>query len=73
MPDGLRERPIAPEIASEAMRAHAEETNRLNRERRTSGDVDRGWLVRSLKEIVTLIEDGGGSRALVVRLRELEA
>jgi len=26
-----------------------------------------------LKEIVTLIEDGGGSRALVVRLRELEA
>jgi site-specific DNA recombinase len=76
MLDGLRDRLMAPEIAAEAMRAYAEETNRLNRERRTSGDADRrelDKLVRSMKEIVTLIEDGGGSRALATRLRELEA
>ena len=74
--DGLRERLMAPEIAAEAMRAFAEETNRLNRERRASGDSDRremDRLTQSIKEIVTLIENGGGSRALVERLRELEA
>jgi len=73
---GLRDRLMAPEIAAEAMRAYVEETNRLNRKRRASGDADRrelDKLVRSMKKIVTLIEDGGGSRALVARLRELEA
>ncbi len=76
MLEGLRERLMAPEVAAEAMRAYAEETNRLNWERRSSGDADRrelDKLVRSVKEIVTLIEDGGGSRALVARLRDLEA
>ncbi|MGO8868334.1 MAG: recombinase family protein [Alphaproteobacteria bacterium] len=76
MLDGLRERLMAPEIAAEAMRAYAEETNRLNRERRSSGDADRRELDkvgRSIKEIVTLIEDGRGARALVERLPELEA
>ena len=76
MLDGLRERLMAPEVAAEAMRAYAEETNRLNRERRSSGDADRRELDkigRSIKEIVTLIEDGRGSRALVARLPELEA
>ena len=34
---GLRDRLMAPEAAAEAMRAYAEETNRLNRERRASG------------------------------------
>jgi hypothetical protein len=32
---------MAPEVAAEAMRAFAEETNRLNRERRSSGSTDR--------------------------------
>jgi site-specific DNA recombinase len=76
MLDGLCDRLMAPEIAAEAMRAFAEETNRLNRDRRSSGDADRrelDKLGRSMKEILTLIEDGGGSRAMVVRLRELEA
>jgi site-specific DNA recombinase len=75
MLDGLRARLMAPEIAAEAMRTYAEETNRLNRECRASGETDRrelDKLTRSMKEIVTLIEDGGGSRALVARLRELE-
>jgi hypothetical protein len=73
---GLRDRLMAPEIAAEAMRAYAEETNRLNRERRSSGDADRRELdkvTRSIKEIVVLVEGGGGSRALLTRLRELEA
>jgi hypothetical protein len=75
MLDGLRERLLAPEIAAEALRAYVEETNRLNRERRSSADADRRELekiTRSTKEIMTLIEDGGGSRAMVARLRELE-
>ena len=76
MLDGLRDRLMAPEIAAEAMRAFAEETNRLNRERRSSGDADRKALVdveKKLKEIVTAIEDGGYSRPLMARLRDLEA
>jgi hypothetical protein len=58
------------------MRAYAEETNRLNWERRASGDADRRELEkveRSIKEIVATIEEGSGSRALVTRLQKLEA
>ena len=76
MLEGLRARLMAPEIAAEAMRAYAEETNRLNRERRAGSEGDRRELdkiTRSIKEIVALVEDGSGSRALVARLRELEA
>ena len=72
---GLRDRLIAPEIAAEAMRAYAEETNRLNRERRSSGAADRKALSdieKKLKEIVTAIEDGGYTRTLMDRLRDLE-
>ncbi len=72
---GLRDRLMAPEIEAEAMRAYAEETNRLNRERRSSAGAGRRELekiTRSTKEIMTLIEEGGGSRAMVARLRELE-
>ena len=32
----------APEMSAEAMRAYAEETNRLNRERRASGEAGTG-------------------------------
>jgi len=73
---GLKDRLMAPEIAAEAMRAYAEETNRLNRERRSSGASDRKALAdieKKLKEIVAAIEDGGYTRALMDRLRELEA
>ena len=73
---GLRDRLMAPEIAAAAMRAFAEETNRLNRERRSSGDADRKSLTdveKSIKEIVTAIENCGYSRPLMDRLRELEA
>jgi site-specific DNA recombinase len=75
MVNGLRDRLMAPEIAAEAMRAYAEETNRLNRERRSSGDADRKALAdveKKLKEIVAAVEDGGYSRPLMARLRDLE-
>ena len=73
---GLRDRLMAPEVAAEAMRAYAEETNRLNRERRSSSEGDRRALTainKQIKEIVTVVENGGYSRALMDRLRNLEA
>ncbi|WP_144865299.1 recombinase family protein [Mesorhizobium sp. J18] len=72
---GLKDRMMAPEAAEAAMRAFAEETNRLNRERRSSGELARVELAKvdkALKEIVQAIEDGGYSRMLMDRLRELE-
>src|SRR5215471_6585564 len=48
----------------------------VQRKRHTSGDDDRKALAaieRKLKEIVTAIEDGGYTRGLSDRLRELEA
>jgi site-specific DNA recombinase len=76
MLEGLRARLMAPEIAADAMRAYAEETNRLNRERQADSEADRKALAdveKKLKEIVTAIEDGGYSRPRMTRLRELEA
>ena len=73
---GLRDRLMAPEIADEAMRAYAEETNRLNRERRLSSESDRKVLADveiRIGEIVSIMENGGFSRPLMTRLRELEA
>ena len=76
MLDGLKHKLMAPEVAAEAMRAYAEETNRLNRERRTNAEADRKALAdieRKLKDIVAAIEDGGYTRMLSDRLRVLEA
>jgi len=73
---GLRDRLMAPEAAAEAMRAYAQETNRLNRERRTSGETTRRELAdteKAINEIVRVIEQGGYHRALSARLTELEA
>ena len=73
---GLQDRLMAPEIAAEAMRSYVEETNRLNRERRASGEADRKALAeieKKIKEIITAIEDGGYTRALTDHLRRLEA
>ena len=57
------------------MRAYAQETNRLNRERRTSGEATCRALVdteKAIAEIVRVIERGGYHRALSARLTELE-
>ncbi|MDF2811492.1 MAG: Resolvase domain protein [Microvirga sp.] len=73
--NGLKHRLMTPEKAAEAMRAFAEETNRLNRERRTSGETDRRDLEKTeaaIREIVGVIEQGGFHRALLDRLTVLE-
>ena len=73
---GLREKLMAPEAAAEAMKAYAEETNRLNRERRASGATDRRELAdieKKIKAMVAVIEDGGYARGMMDRMRELEA
>nr|WP_295469979.1 hypothetical protein [Mesorhizobium sp.] len=73
---GLHERMMTPEMTAEATRAYAEETNRLNRERRKSAEAGRRELAETTKaiaEIVRVIEQGGWHRALSDRLTELEA
>ena len=73
---GLKDKLMAPEAAAEAMKAYAEETNRLNRERRASGASDRAELVdigKKIKAMVAVIEDGGYARGMMDRMRELEA
>ncbi|MGH7155920.1 MAG: hypothetical protein ACREF3_18485 [Acetobacteraceae bacterium] len=49
------------------MRAYAEETNRLNRERGNTAEATRRELaeiVKAIAEIVRVIEQGGRHRAL---------
>ena len=73
---GLREKLMAPEAAAEVMKAYAEETNRLNRERRASGATDRKELAdigRKIATMLDVIEDGGCARGMMDRMREPEA
>ncbi|WP_180899768.1 recombinase family protein [Martelella soudanensis] len=53
---GLKDRMMSPEIAAEAMRAYAEETNRLNRERRSNADVWQVELAKVDKQIAQIVE-----------------
>jgi DNA invertase Pin-like site-specific DNA recombinase len=53
---GLKDRMMAPEIVEEAMRAYAEETNRLNRERRSNGDAWKAELAKVERQIRGIIE-----------------
>ena len=72
---GLKNRLMAPEVAAEAMRAYAEETNRLNRERRVGADAARTELVkveRSIASMIAAIEDGLYEPSMKVRMPELE-
>ena len=74
--DGLRDRLMAPEIAAEAVRAYVEEANRLNRAHRAAAASDQAELdkiVKAIKGLVTLVEEGQATRALIERLRGLEA
>jgi site-specific DNA recombinase len=43
-------------MVAEAMRAYAEETNRLNRERRSNGEAWRSELIKVEKQIQGIIE-----------------
>jgi len=72
---GLRDRMMTPDMAAEAIRAYTLETNRLNRERRSTAEATRRDLAetaRAIAEIVRVIEQGGWHRALSDRLSELE-
>jgi len=67
---------LDPKLADAAIRAYINETQRLNRLWVSSHDGDRKMLTdikKKLREISSAIEDGGYSRALSGRLRELEA
>ncbi len=73
---GLKDRMMAPEVAAEAMRAHAEETNRLNRERRSNGDAWKAELAKVEKEIRGIIEaikEGMFQPSMKVEMDALEA
>ena len=73
---GLKDRLLAPEAVARAMKAYAEETNRLNHERRASGATDRAELAdieKRMASMIAAIEEGGYVRGMSDRLRELEA
>jgi site-specific DNA recombinase len=72
---GLKDRMMEPKVAAEAMRAYAEETNRLNRERRSSGDAWRMELAKVEKAIagvISAIEDGLYQPSMKARMEALE-
>ena len=73
---GLRDHLMAPEAADAAVRAWAEETNRLNRERCASSEAERRELAdveKNIEGIVDAIQDGAYSAVLKERLHKLEA
>ncbi|WP_342354330.1 recombinase family protein [Paracoccus siganidrum] len=53
---GIQIKLMAPEIAADAMKAYAEEMNRLNRERRSNGNAWRSELAKVEKDIRGIIE-----------------
>lgn len=73
---GLKDRMMAPEVAAEAMRAYAEETNRLNRECLSNGDAGKAELrkiERELEKAVHAILAGTPPLTLKERMEKLEA
>lgn len=58
---GLKEKLVSTEAVAEAVRAYAQETNRLNRDRRAQAEADRKALAkieRAIAGIMAAIEDG---------------
>ena len=53
---GLKDRMMSPEVAAEAMRAYAEETNRLNRARRVNSDAWKAELSKVEKDLEKAID-----------------
>ncbi len=73
---GLKDRMMAPEVAAEAMRAYAEETNRLNRERRSNGNAWQVELAKTEKQIAQIVEaiaDGMYHPSMKEKMTGLEA
>jgi site-specific DNA recombinase len=72
----LKDRLLAPDVVAEAMRAYAEEMNRLNRERRARGDGWRAELAKIEKQIqgiVEAIKEGMFQRTMIAAMGALEA
>lgn len=73
---GLTERLVSLEAVEAAVRAYAEELNHVNHQRRTQDYADRAHLEkidRSIKSIITAIEDGLYQPCMKDRMAELEA
>lgn len=73
---GLKDRMMSPEVAAEAMRAYAEETNRLNRKRRSNGGAWKAEfqkIERELEKAVDAILAGAPPLTLKERMEKLEA
>ena len=67
---------MAPEIVEEAMRAYAQETNRLNREQRSNGDTWRTELSKVEKQIAQIVEaiaDGMYHPSMKAKMTGLES
>lgn len=74
--DGLKDRLLAPDVVAEAMRAYAEEMNRLNRERRSRGESWRAELAKVEKQIqgmVEAIKEGMFQRTMIAAMDALES
>ncbi|MIL10256.1 recombinase family protein, partial [Salmonella enterica subsp. enterica] len=72
---GLKERLVSTEAVAEAVRAYAEEINRLNRERRGQAESDARALARiekAIAGIMAAIEDGMYQPSMKDRMDELE-
>ena len=71
----LKDKFVSSEAVAEAVRAYANETNRLNRHRRAQADADQKALPkieRAIAGIMTAIEDGLYQPAMKARMAELE-
>ncbi|MBZ9657431.1 recombinase family protein [Mesorhizobium sp. ESP-6-4] len=72
---GLKERLVSADAVAEAIRAYAQETNRLNQERRAQGEQDRKALdkiERVIAGIMAAIEDGLYQPSMKARMEDLE-
>lgn len=73
--DGLRERLVSAKAVEDAVRAYAEETNRINHERRAQQEADRRTLAkieRAIAGIISAIEDSMCQPSMKARMDELE-
>ncbi|CAN7504757.1 recombinase family protein [Brucella pseudogrignonensis] len=73
---GLKERMMSPEMVGEAMRAYAEEANRLNRERRSNSEAwkaELGKVAMQIEQIVEAIADGMYHPSMKEKMDALEA
>ena len=72
---GLKEKLVSSETVTEAARAYAKETNRLNRNRRAQAETDQKAIQkidRAIAGIMAAIEDGLYQPSMKARMNELE-